>query len=410
MRGRGLVIVAAVALAVRLAVVLATPDYAPIGDAADYDRYATALSGFGAFPFTQIAEPYGATAYRPPGYPVVLAAAYEVTGQRFTAGRLANVLLGTIAVLLLYALVTRLWDRRAALWVAAAAAVAPPLVWLSATLLSENLFVPLVLATALCVALQRERGGLPLAAAAGALLGLAVLTRSNALVLALPVVLGLAHGTARRHRLAAPAVALAALVVALVPWTARNLDAFGRVLPLGTQSGFTMAGAWNAPATDGGPLHTYWALPQTVEELAPLFGRRGTDEAELDAQLRERAIDYATAHPGDVAAALVTNVPRTFDLGPGHTDNAALSYREMGVPGGAVWLLRGGTYLLLALAAAGLALRPGGPLWLWLIPLLILASQVPFTGSPRYGTVLYPFLAIPVAAALRALWRRTGRS
>ena len=118
--------------------------------------------------------------------PVLLAGVYSVFGHDVDAARVLNALLGVAAVALLYLLVARLFDRRTALLAAALAAVAPSLVFLGGGLLSENLFIPLVLATAALVAWQRDRGGWAIAAAAGAVLGLAVLTRTNGLLLVIP--------------------------------------------------------------------------------------------------------------------------------------------------------------------------------------------------------------------------------
>lgn len=396
-------VIVGVALLLRVGLVLATTEYAPVYDAADYDRIAATLAEAGTWPATTLAEPGGASAYRPPAYPGLLAAVYELSGQRYTAARLVNALLGALAVLLLYLVTARLFGRRLGLWSAGVLAVTPPLIWLCGSLLSENLFIPLMLGTALCVAAYRDRPRIALAAGAGVLLGLATLTRSNALILALPVLLVLRSGGWR-----APATALATLAIVLTPWTVRNASEFGRFLPLGTQSGYTMAGQWNAPATAEGIFDTYWLLPQTVPGLADRFGRAGIDEGELDADLRARAVDFAAGHPGAVLTAAVTNTGRTFDLGRNHTAVARLAYEELGVAPDKVGWLRLSTYLLLAAALAGLALRARRITqpWFWAIPALIFAASVPWSGTPRYAMPLYPFLAIGAAAALRSLARR----
>lgn len=406
---KGLVAVLALALVLRAGLVVATPDFAPFGDPVDYDRIAVSLAELGSFPATGLADPGGPTALRPPAYPLLLAATYEVTGQRFTAGRLVGALLGTATVLLVYLIAARLFDRRIALWSAGVAAVAPPLVLLNGSLLSESLFTPLVLAVALCVLAHRERGRRWLAVAAGVLLGLAVLTRSNGLVLALPVAIGLAHG-AGRARLAAPAIALACTALVLVPWTVRNAATFERFLPTGTQTGYTMAGAWSAQATEGGAGNTFWLIPQTVPAFADLFGRPGVDEGDLDAELRSRALEFAREDPGAVLAALVTNVPRTFDLGPGHSDTTATANLELGVPSAAATPLRLGTYALLILTVVGAVLMPRarGRGWLWLMPLLVHAGVVLWLSSPRYAVPLYAFMALPCGVALARLVAARG--
>jgi len=409
-RRHAVVLILGVALLLRVGIVVATPGFAPTGDPADYDRHAAAIAQTGRYPPTALAEPGGATALRPPAYPLALAAAYEVTGARFTAGRLLGAGLGTLTVALVLLLGTRLLGARAARWAGAIAAVFPPLIWLNGSLLAEALFLPALLGALLCVDLARDRRrALAWAAGAGALVGLAVLTRSNGAVLLLPVLGGLAAVT-RGWR--APAVALAAVALALAPWAARNAAAFGPVLPLGTQSGYTLAGQYNPVAAAPDDFRAAWRIPEQVPGLAPLFGRPGFDEAALDAELRDRALGFAREHPGHVLAALGLNLGRLFDVGPGHGFTTSVSLTEMGVPDALRPGLRIASYVVLVLAAAGAVLllrRRAGPWWLWIAPALLLASVVPLLGPVRYRAPLDPFLVLLAGAAVAARRERRER-
>lgn len=413
LRPTAVVVLVVVALAARIAVVIGTPDFGPVGDPYDYDRTAVAVSQTGNWPTTDLAAPGTATAYRPPAYPLVLAGAYKLigshyatSGKRFVAGRLVGALLGSVSVLLVFLLTRRLYSRKLAVWTAGVVALAPPLVWLNGSLLSESLLIPLVLALALCIAAHRERPTLRLAASSGVLLGIAILTRGNAAALAVPLIVGLAHGD-RRSTLRTVAVAGACATVILLPWTVRNASTFQRFLPLGTQSGLTMAGQWNHAATKGGTFHTFWLQPQTIPEFAALFRRRDIDEGELDAMLRSRALQFAQDHPGAALSALATNLTRTFDLGPDRSLLSEISYGEMGIPKSLIGLVRASAFVLFMLAVSGGVLlvrrRDPGRLWLWLMPPLLLASTVLWTGAPRYLTPLLPFFAIPAGALLGAL-------
>ena len=80
-------------------------------DSLDYDRHATSLAQTGSFPASQFnaSEP---TAFRPPLYPLALAAVYKVAGpsheaRRIDAGRGFQALLGTIVVGLIAGLIAR---------------------------------------------------------------------------------------------------------------------------------------------------------------------------------------------------------------------------------------------------------------------------------------------------------------
>src|SRR5512132_951064 len=92
------------ALVVRLGYVAATPDYRAVHDAHNYDVHARSIAaGHG---FARIgAGPSGETAFRPPGYPYLLAGVYALSGgerakpsRRMLAGRVANALIGTVIV------------------------------------------------------------------------------------------------------------------------------------------------------------------------------------------------------------------------------------------------------------------------------------------------------------------------
>lgn len=401
---RATALILLLALVVRVGVVIATPGFTPSGDPADYETHARSLLDHGAYPPTALAEPYTPSAMRPPAYPVLLAGAYALPGDDRTAGRLLGALLGTLSVGLLIVLAGRIFGPRTGRWAGLVAALSGPLVWLNASLLSESLFVPLVLGLLLCLERHGRRPSLGTAAAAGALAGAAMLTRSNGVVLLLPLLGALLLAGRDRRALAAGGVALAAVALALAPWTIRNAARFDRLLPLGTQGGYTAAGQWNEVAAAPGDLQAVWRLSQDVPSLAGLFGRPGVDEAELDAALRRRALAFARERPRHVATALGLNTLRLLDLGPGRGFTTGVALGEMGVPESQRAGLRVTGYATLLLALAGCALLltrgPRPPWWLWVMPVALFLSVAPLSGSPRYRGAVEPFVAIAAAVAI----------
>jgi hypothetical protein len=280
--------------------------------------------------------------------------------------------------------------------------VLPALVFLPASLLSENLFVPLALGSLVAVLRFRATRALGWAAAAGALVGAAALTRTNGIVLVVPLAL---LGSWR-----APALALGCVALALVPWTVRNEASFDALLPLGTQAGYTLAGVYNSQAAAPGALHAAYRVPQTLPEYAGLFGVPGRQEDEVGGELRRRATHYARHHAGYVADVLRLDALRLIDLGPGHAFVSGVSYGEMGIPRGWRPVVRAGVYALLALALAGLLVRRRalGPWVAWLVPVLLFLSLLPTSGLPRYRAAIDPFLCVLAGAAL-AQTRRSAR-
>lgn len=256
MRGqtrRALFFILALAALVRTAVIVATPDFAPIYDAADYWRHANSIAAGDGYP-DSILTPPGATAFRPPLYPLLLAAV-DLVGGGWTAARLVGALLGVLAVFLVFAVAVRIWDERVALVAAAGTAVFPPLVILNGSLLSESLFVPLVLAVLLSVLVYRDDPRLRWAVVAGVMCGLTTLTRSNGPFLLACVVLGIwtMRPLVRRRALIASVVAVGCTVVVVFPWVVRNTMVFDRFVGVATQQGYTLAGTYNPESRRADP-------------------------------------------------------------------------------------------------------------------------------------------------------------
>src|SRR3954451_22065774 len=185
LRGRWTLLILVAALVVRVAQIAATPHWAPIGDPADYARHAVSIAdGHG------MADSFlpggGPSALRPPAYPYFLGGVFAVSGDSFTAGRVAAALAGVVSVALMGLIAEVLWSRRGALIAMAIAAIYPPLVLLSGTLLSEPLALPLVLGLLWLLLLFRDRPRPGwVAPVAGLLFALALLDRPALVVFGL---------------------------------------------------------------------------------------------------------------------------------------------------------------------------------------------------------------------------------
>jgi 4-amino-4-deoxy-L-arabinose transferase-like glycosyltransferase len=410
----GLVAIAAVALAARLALILATPHFALFGDPVDYQRHAVSIAAGHGFPTTQIASPGTPSAFRPPGYPFLLGGLYAVVGDHPDAARVLGALLGVLAVILLAYLGRAVWTPRIGLLAGGLAAIYLPLIALNATLLSESLFIPVEVGFVLClVACTRHRDQLRWPILAGVLCALAALTRAVAdvwLVPALVVMLGAGITARMRWRSAVAAVVAFALVLA--PWTIRNLTVFHTVVPISTEDGFTLAGQYNTDAGANGPLLAVWRIPIDVaslrRKLLPLYTRPGgIDEPALDHTLRSDALQYFERHPGHLAVAIAYDTLRMFDIGPGHAFTTSVAYHELALPLSLHELTSLSAQLATLLAVVGLVawltrrwpIRLG-PWWLRAIPLLTAALTVPSVGNPIKRAPLDPFILLLAAVTI----------
>ena len=415
------------AAVLRIAVVAADTGYQPANDAFEYDYYAHSIAAGEGYPRSGYLRQGGPTAIRGPGYPYLLGGTYAVADDSRTVGRLLGAALGTLMVLLIYLIATRIWGRRTGLLAALLAAIFPPFVLLSRELLSETLFIPLELGAVLCALNFRRSGGdLRWAVAAGALCGLAVLTRNTALALLLCIPLGVLVVRPRPGPRAiwAPLLVLFAAAVVVAPWTIRNAVEFGRFVPVTTSAGITASGVYNETSFGDAETHGAWRDPRVVPRFAALFETPGIDEGAVDSTLRREARQFAWEHPGYVAEVFAWNLVRMFELTGGSVvDGSGKPVDDRGIGSATPVAERVGLGVVCLLALGGLfaivrsrlAVRsrpteppdiPSGPLFLWLLPILILLMTALLNGLPRDRLPADPFLLILAAVGLAWIFNR----
>jgi hypothetical protein len=346
-----------------------------------------------------------ADAYRPPLWPVALGSVYALAGHDKTAGRFAAALLGSLGILALAWIALRLLGRRAMWWAASIGAVYLPLALVAGVLVSETLFVLLELvALGLALEARRARRPLPLVGAAGALVGLAALTRLNGL-LVLAAVCGLVALPGRR--IAGPALALAACVLVIAPWTIRNAIELHAFVPVSTESGMTLIGTYNLRSMHDRAAPGAWLLPRYTE-YARLV-RRDLPPAAKDALLRRQVLRFIARHPGYPLTVAAHNLRRWLDLAgiararfEAQTTDIGRRWADAALP--FAWALAGLALLGLVMGAAR-----GTPRAFWLAPALLLASTLLVNAeTPRFRAPLDPFLILLAAAALAAVTDRSA--
>jgi 4-amino-4-deoxy-L-arabinose transferase-like glycosyltransferase len=225
------------ALAARLAMIAVVGfDTVGFGDARAYLAGARALAETGRYPART-----DSFFFRPPGYSAFLAAITLGHPDRIAVEKVANAVLGALSSLLLAALSLRIFrDRVVALATGAAAALHPSFLLVCSDIQSEALFLLLLLGCGYLLLAAADRPSTNLALAAGALLGLAALTRASALMLApflaSPIVCRRYPMRVRTHLAAA---GLVGFLFAVAPWTLRNASVFGRFLPVSDMGGST---------------------------------------------------------------------------------------------------------------------------------------------------------------------------
>jgi len=326
-----------------------------------------------------------------PGYPTLIAAVQAVFGRGLLPVRVADAVLGTAAIGLVWLLARELYGAREAVVAAAITAVYPFFVAQAALVLSETLFVVWMLAAGICLARAWRRCSPRWAALAGLWCGLATLTRGSFLPVGPLAAVGwAAFGRPRRRALGCAGAMLGALAIALAPWVIRNWGASDGHLVLTTlRMGPSLYEGLN-PEADGGPM---------MERINWDEGTRGLSERERDRYWRRRAVEYALANPGRVAALAWRKLGRFWNVVPNFAAlRSPLLCLALGVPYVVVMLL----------AAVGLAWswRRGDVALIVLLPVVYYCGvHMIFVGSVRYREAVMPLLIVLAARGAARVWR-----
>jgi 4-amino-4-deoxy-L-arabinose transferase-like glycosyltransferase len=408
--GVAAVALVAVALGLRLAYVDATPGYHLRHDAYDYDVHARSIAESGGFSKTLAhGRP---TAFRPTGYPYFLGGVYKLFGvqraanpRRLHVARVAQAFVGTAVVALVGVLAAQLWGWGVGLLALALSAVYVPLITVGGAVMSEPLFDAFMLgALVAAMAHRRSRHRYRWAVLAGAVGGLAILTRANALILLFPLVWAVWDARPWRSR-AALGPPLALVVVALItvtPWTIRNAIELHAFVPVSTQLGSALAGTYNDAVRADTQNPAAWQGLRHIPDYAPLFRRVGTTpELVLERELRRAALRYIAHHPLFVAKVGWWNTRRMLDLAGRRRSRATAATITINHKWADRGILCFWVFAALALAGAFTAMARRTPWYVWAMPVLMFLSVVFLVvETPRYRTPIDPFLVLLATAAL----------
>lgn len=401
-----------VALIIRLAAAVAMFNKPLTFDARSYSTAARSLDAGRGYP-KAVGVP-GPSALRPPGLPFFLAGVYELDDSQ-KAGRIAEAFVGAGIVALLGLVAYQLLGATAALIALSIAAIYPPTVIIGTSLLSEPLFIVCELA-AMAAALASGKSGKGRfwwAAVAGAFSGLSWLTRDTgpAVVIAAALVAWTGKSELSRRGLALPFVVIACAVATIAPWTIRNAVVMHAFIPVSDESGYTLAGTYNATSQDSSTYPSVWIPAQDAVVNARIM-QRATGEVQEDRALTHAAESYIISHPQSVLKTGAYNTLRLLSLdgilGIDTKMQSPVNYEGEEYVGGVVADLGViGFFAVLILAILGVFTTTARsiPWAVWSLPVL-LATTVFIESGNRFRLVIDPFLIILAVCALDAMRRR----
>jgi Flp pilus assembly protein TadD/4-amino-4-deoxy-L-arabinose transferase-like glycosyltransferase len=321
-----------------------------------------------------------------------------------TAARIAQALLGTIAVALIY-LTARAWyGERAAAISALLAGLCGVFTYYEGLLLQSSLdvFLTALALWLLTMALRRDRH----AFFAGLAFGIATLNRPNMLVAAMAIVAALF--VTKRVRLAA--LILAGVAAGIAPVTIRNAVVAHQFALVSSHGGINFYIGNGDGAT--GWFHDVPGMPSTVEGLAAGAHRaaenalrRPLSDAEVSAYYSDLAWSWIRAHPLQWIGLLLRKA--YYVLNTAHV-STPFSYTFYAYDAGTLLpLFVVGPWLLVPLGLFGLARGPRWP-WLVFVPAYA-ASIVLFFITERYKLPFFAACAIGAGAGAEALLKRRAR-
>ena len=325
------------------------------------------------------------------GYPLVLSMAYRLLGESTWVPTLLQIAIHFSTCWLIAFCGSRWFDRRIARLAALGLAVYPTHVAYTTLRLTEPIFTLLV--TSACFMVMQHRTSR--SALGGFLLGFAMLVRSTAALLPVPLAVWAVRNsprdlTAPRRSVGAKLVqiGIVGLVAGLTisPWLLRNHELTGRWTVLSTNGGFNF---WigNAEGSFGGPNHsrevnTAMADP-TDAVLGFAMGREAIRNAPGEAVLRAmRKVTYFFALETD---GVLWNLK-------GKTTEPSILVQLV-----AIGTASTGYVVLCLLAILGLLALPSDhpvrTLFLYLL-IYFVALTIVFIGDPRYHHVLVPLATL----------------
>ncbi|MDX6656056.1 MAG: hypothetical protein QOH62_849 [Solirubrobacteraceae bacterium] len=399
MRGfeRRLALIATLGLAVRVLYTVLNRRYAVIGDAQTFHLEAGFLADGQGFHHILDGAP---TAEHPPLHIVLLALVDLLGGHSVLSQKLVLCVVGSGTVVLVGVAGRLLGGPRLGL-AAAGIAAGYPMLWLAdGSLMSETTYAFFVAATLVCALAYRRRPSVLLAAALGALIALAALTRGEGLALLLLLALPLAWRRPR-HLVAVGAAAVAVLA----PWTVRNLTTFDKPFLISTNGEAIWAGA---------NCHQTYDTDQIGAWILACYGPQPAgDESQQALVYRDRGLRYMRHHADRLPVVVAARLGRAWDVYRPWTQGTFFSALEGRRPR-ATHLGLLVYWALLPFAAVGAVVMPRrrrNGLWILLVPIAMVTLVAAATyGTTRFRMAAEPSIVLLAATGLEAAMLRVRRA
>ena len=420
-----LVILFLVALAPRLIFAYVSRNAPLTYDEADYDMLARNVALGHGYVYWDHASSNVPVTFRPPGYPYFISLVYrffhglgpyyyEPYQPAVFTMRVVQAILGALVPILTYFVALQIFTRRVAVVAGIIMALYTTFIFFSAALMTENLYIPVLLLTLLLLLKSEGKRPYLFCSLGAVVMGLAVHIRPE-FVGFLPFLLVWFYLSTRnwRQALARWGTVAAIVTVMVVPWSVRNSRIVDQFVFLDTRTGYNLYIGYH----DGADGTFDMGAAETLVNKLPQdrSGKWGLIRHNWG---KAQALEFIGNHPGRAVALLPLKFLHFWDLDK-REYLFAYSYGYIGhLPAPILAVMLGLVMLPFALIVLGgvtglLFTRPL-PSGVWMILFLIVLYTIGHTlvfGEPRMHMPLVPFIAILAAQGilllpdLRRRWR-----
>ena len=239
------------------------------------------------------------TRMRPPLYPLFLAGIQGLFGTNLRFIQAAQVVLIAATLVVFYLLVGRVFGNKVAVVAAFLLSLYVPFTVRAALVMSEVLFIFLLFLALYLVISAIQEHKVKYYVAAGAILGLASLTRPITVFLPLILIPLLIMVTRQqigpRFALKQSALFLSTFLLVLLPWGIRNGATLGEFTPLPSSGGVNL---WVATHPDWKPfVKQHMAYAWQLEEFLAIKQRDSYISSEADERFFDQALENIKADP-----------------------------------------------------------------------------------------------------------------
>jgi 4-amino-4-deoxy-L-arabinose transferase-like glycosyltransferase len=385
-------------------------------DADGYRQLAASLVEKGVFGYPQPSGSGGGavkpTAFRPPLYPLLLAAVGATDPERDIAAAALHLVLGVGTVGVTFWLADRWRLGNWGLVAAALVALDPILLNQSNLLMTETLATCLAVAALAALTCYARYPTFTAAASSGAAIGVAALCRPTFLAW-LPwvalLMIACRPPSAARWRFLRAATLVMAAVLALGPWLIRNCRVFGHPIAGTTHGGYTLLLGNNREFYDflrRSDWGRVWDSQRLDREFNRAKTRRSGNEVAADHWAYRQALECIRREPRMFVYSTLVRVGRLWGLVPHQVKASEDTLQQLARWSVGAWYLS--CFALALLGAATLRRRLLVPPWGWGVTLCLAFTTVHafYWSNMRMRAPLVPVICLLAAAGARRLSRR----